>query len=98
MPDLNVVAVLTAKPGSEAVLEDALNSLVEPTRAEPGCLGYELYRSVVDPHTFVTVELWKSQADLDAHMQTPHIQAALGAAADAFAAPPAIHPLAPVSR
>ncbi len=97
MPDLHVVAVLTAKPGSEDVLERALKSLVEPTRAEPGCVSYELYRSDVDAQTFVTVELWTSQADLDAHMQTPHIQAALGAAADAFAVPPAIHPLAPVS-
>ena len=37
MPDLNVVAVLKAKPGSESALRDALTSLVEPTRAEPGC-------------------------------------------------------------
>jgi quinol monooxygenase YgiN len=97
MPDLNVVAVLTAKPGSEDVLERALNKLVEPTRAEAGCISYELYRSAADPATFVTVELWKSQADLDAHMQTPHIEQALSVAADALASAPAIHPLQPVS-
>jgi quinol monooxygenase YgiN len=97
MPDLNVVAVLTAKPGSEDVLERALSSLVEPTLAEPGCLSYELFHSAVDASTYVTIERWSSQADLDAHMQTPHIQAALSAAGDAFAAPPAIHPLVPVS-
>jgi quinol monooxygenase YgiN len=97
MPDLNVVALITAKPGSEDVLEHALTSLVEPTRAEPGCISYDLYRSAVDPATFITVELWKDQADLDAHMQTPHIAAALSAAEDAFAAAPAIHPLSPIS-
>lgn len=43
MSDLNVVAVLKAKPGSEQVLGDALAALVEPTRAEEGCTGYELF-------------------------------------------------------
>jgi quinol monooxygenase YgiN len=97
MPDLNVVAVLVAKAGSEAVLESALTSLVEPTRSEPGCVSYDLYHSAVDPATFITVELWRSQADLDAHMQTPHIAAALSAAEDAFAATPAIHPMTAIS-
>jgi quinol monooxygenase YgiN len=96
MPDLHVVAVLTAKPGSESVLEEALRGLVEPTRAEEGCLGYELFRSNADPLSFVTVERWRSQEDLDAHMQTPHITAALQAAGDAFASAPAIHPLVPI--
>ena len=79
MPDLTVVAVLTAKPGSEAVLQNALESLVEPTRAEEGCLSYELHHSVTDPTTFITIEQWRGQSDLDAHMQTPHIAQALQA-------------------
>src|ERR1700754_4386528 len=95
MPDLNVVAVLKAKPGSEQVLGDALAALVEPTRAEAGCTSYELYVSAADPTTFITVETWRSQSDLDAHMQTPHIAQALEAAGDAFDGAPAIHPLAP---
>ena len=97
MPDLNVVAVLTAKPGSETVVRDALHALVAPTREEAGCRSYDLYQSAADPSSFVTVEVWDSQADLDAHMQTPHIAQALQASADALAAPPAIHPLIAVS-
>ena len=96
MPDLNVVAVLTAKPGSEAELQQALTELVAPTRAEEGCLSYELYQSNVDPTTFITIEKWRSQGDLDAHVKTPHIAHALQTHADAFAVPPAIHPLAPI--
>jgi quinol monooxygenase YgiN len=96
MADLDVVAVLTAKPGSESVVRSALESLVEPTRAEEGCISYHLFDSLADPTVFVTIEKWRSQADLDGHMQTPHIQAALGAAGEHFAVPPAIHPLAPV--
>ncbi len=97
MPDLTVVAVLKAKPGSESVLQDALSALVTPTLAEEGCLGYELSQSIADPTTFITIETWRSQSDLDAHMQTPHIAQALAAAGDAFDGAPAIHPLAPIS-
>lgn len=93
MPDLNVVAVLKAKPGSEAVLQDALTSLVEPTREEPGCISYELFRSAADATTFINIEKWQSQDDLDAHMQTSHIARALQVAGDALDEGPAIHPL-----
>jgi quinol monooxygenase YgiN len=96
MSDLDVVAVLKAKAGSEAVLQQALSALVEPTRAEDGCLSYALLQSAVDATTFITIERWRSQADLDAHMQTPHIAQALQSAAEALDGPPAIHPLVPV--
>jgi len=93
MSDLNVVAVLKAKPGSEDALQAALGSLVGATREEDGCLAYELFASAAEPGTFVTVEKWRSQADLDAHLQTEHVAAALAAGADLFGAAPAIHPL-----
>jgi quinol monooxygenase YgiN len=93
MADLQVVAVLTAKAGSEKLVGDALAELVGPTRAEPGCVAYELFASAADPAVFITIETWRSSADLDAHMQTPHIQQALTVAGDHLAAAPAIHPL-----
>jgi quinol monooxygenase YgiN len=96
MADLQVVAVLVAKAGSEQVVGQALSDLVEPTRAEPGCTSYQLFTSMADPATFITVETWTSQDDLDAHMQTPHIQEALRVAGDHLAQAPAIHPLQPV--
>src|ERR1035437_2874258 len=85
MADLQVVAVLTAKPVSEKLVGDALAALVEPTRAEAGCTSYDLFASVIDPVTFVTIETWRSQDDLDAHMQTTHVQQALAAAGDHLA-------------
>jgi quinol monooxygenase YgiN len=97
MADLQVVAVLTARTGSEQAVGEALNALVEPTRAEPGCTSYHLFVSEADPATFITVETWRSQDDLDAHFQTPHVQQALAAAGDHLAAAPAIHPLSKVS-
>lgn len=97
MPDLTVVAVLVAQPGKEQVVRDALVALVPPTLQEPGCLTYALSESLAAPGTFVTVETWRQQADLDAHLQTPHVQQALAVAGDALAAPPAIHPLQPLA-
>ena len=44
------------------------------------------------------MESWRAQADLDAHLQTPHVQAALAAAGDALDGAPGIHPLHPVGQ
>lgn len=90
---LRVVATITAQPGSEQIVHDALRELVGPTREEEGCLSYQLYRSVADPTVFVTVEEWREQADLDGHLQTPHLQKALADAGEHLAVEPAIHPL-----
>ena len=96
MSELPVVAVITAKEGSVDVTRDALTALVAPTRAEEGCLSYELYESAAVPGVFVTIESWRSQADVDAHLGSEHVAAALTAASEALAVPPAIHPLTAV--
>jgi quinol monooxygenase YgiN len=95
--DLTVVAVIVAQPGKEEVVRGALVALVPPTLQEQGCLSYALSESAAAPGTFVTVETWRAQADLDAHLGTPHVQAAFAAAGDSLAAAPAIHPLVPLA-
>jgi quinol monooxygenase YgiN len=95
--DLTVVAVITAQPGKEDVVRDALAALVPPTLQEEGCLGYVLSESAAAPGTFVTIETWRAQADMDAHMQSPHVAQAFAAAGESLAAAPGIHPLVPVS-
>lgn len=94
---IDVVAVVIAKPGREDVVRQAMVGLVEPTRAEGGCLAYALAESAVAPGTFITTEQWRDGSDLDAHMATPHILAALATLGDALAAPPGIHPLTPLA-
>jgi quinol monooxygenase YgiN len=96
MAELKIVAVLPAKAGSEAVVRDALTTLVAPTREEAGCVSYDLYESAVAPGTFFMVETWRGQSDIDAHFGTPHMQTALGVAGDHLDGPPQIHPLTPV--
>ncbi len=50
-------------------------SLAAPTRAEPGCLRYDLYQSPNRTHEFLRFEIWASPAALEAHKQTPHLRA-----------------------
>ena len=43
MSALSLVARIKAKPGKEAELRQVLTALVQPTRAEEGCLTYDLH-------------------------------------------------------
>ncbi len=96
MSDIHAVAVITARPGSADDVRAALVAIVAPTRAEEGCLDYWLHESMAAPGTFITVERWRAQADLDAHLGTEHVQAALAQTAEHLTEPPGIHPLTPI--
>ena len=70
-----LTAMVKAKPGQEDAVKEALLSLVEPTRKEPGCLCYNLHQSKADPSQFMFYEQWASKDDLAAHGKTPHMKA-----------------------
>jgi quinol monooxygenase YgiN len=46
---------------------------VEPARAEPGCLYYNLYQRVDAPDTFYILDGWADQAAVDSHAADPHV-------------------------
>lgn len=73
MAEVAVVAVSVAKPGNEARLQQALLSLIEPTRRESGVLQYELHQDLSEPRRFVFVERWKSEEALATHARSAHI-------------------------
>lgn len=75
MTTLTVIAKLKAKPGREEDLQAALKALVPPTRAEAGCVTYDLHRSHDDPGLFIFYETWESRPLWDDHMKTPHLAA-----------------------
>ena len=72
---LTLIAKLTAKPEHADALGDWLQQLVEPTRAEEGCLGYDLHHDDADRRVWVLYETWRSRADLDAHFDQPYTKA-----------------------
>jgi quinol monooxygenase YgiN len=67
---LTLVAFIQAKPGQSDELGRRLTALVEPTRAEEGCVSYDLHRSNTDPSTWMLYENWRSTADLEKHFET----------------------------
>lgn len=75
MAPLTVIARLKAKPGSEEDLAALCRGLVEPTRAEEGCILYDLHRSSDDPGLFMFTESWASRPLWEAHMKSPHLEA-----------------------
>ena len=74
MKDLIVVASITAQAGHEATVRAALERIVPPSRAEAGCLRYDLHGDVAEPARFVMLEAWKDAAALAQHEATPHFQ------------------------
>lgn len=82
------VGIVRAKSDKVGELHRRLVALLRPTRAEPGCLAYDLLQSTDDPAVFVLVERWRSARDLDLHVGTDHMTAFLAASADVLAGPP----------
>lgn len=72
---LTAVTLIHGLPGRGDELQAHLLSLAPPTRAEPGCLLYDLYRSPDSPHEFLRIERWASAAALEAHKRAPHLAA-----------------------
>ena len=71
---LTVIAHVRAKPGEESRVRRILEGLLAPTRAEAGCINYDLHQSQTDPALFVFYENWESEGHLEAHARSPHIQ------------------------
>ena len=69
----HLVVRFTARPGAEEDLRRVLAALVEPTRAEDGCLRYDLLASADDPAELVFVEEWRDEAALAAHAASEHV-------------------------
>lgn len=82
------MATAQARPEVAEQLAGALLRLAEQTRAEPGCLAYNVHRGVEDPTLFVTVEEWRSPEDIKRHFQMPYVQEVLAQAPALLAAEP----------
>jgi len=77
---VHVIARFLAKPGKEEELKGVLTALIPPTRREVACYQYDLLSNPADPREFCVIERWESDAALDQHLATPHVQTALAQA------------------
>jgi quinol monooxygenase YgiN len=81
---IQVVAVLTTKPGKRDEMLAAYRDNVAAVRAEDGCVSYEAVIDVKEeapwfkkfgPDTIVVIEKWASLDALKAHAVAPHMKA-----------------------
>jgi quinol monooxygenase YgiN len=60
------------------------------TRAEPGNLCFDWFRSVDDPNVYLLVEMFRDRAAGDAHVNSDHFKAAMGQMGHAYAGMPEV--------
>lgn len=70
---VHVVARHFAKPEKVAEVRDILASLIPMSRAETGCLKYELFENTSDPTDFTFMETFASEAALALHAAAPYV-------------------------
>jgi len=76
MTDNRVAVFANFKPksGAEKQVEEILRRMVTPTRQEPGCITYDLYRAQTGS-SYHLFEIYCDQAAVEAHRATDHYKA-----------------------
>ena len=70
--ELYIFARFHARPGKEGAVEADLREVVPPTRAEPGCVSINTFRSTRDPQLFYLHSQWMDEAAFELHATLPH--------------------------
>jgi quinol monooxygenase YgiN len=83
--EIVVSSLCEALPGkADEIVRTAPALILDPSAAEAGCKGYDLYRSLDNPGSFILYEVWKGFSAIQSHMGTPHFGAFIGAAGSLF--------------
>lgn len=72
---LTLVAHIFAKPDKIDLVKSELVKLIEITRAEKGCINYDLHQDNENSAHFMFYENWESRALWQDHMNAPHLGA-----------------------
>ncbi len=80
---LNIVAIITAKPGMRGAVLEAFNANVPAVLAEDGCIEYAAvvdaegmggFQARLGDDSFAVIEKWESKEALMAHAVSPHMK------------------------
>ena len=63
---------LHARKGNEKAVEEALREVLVPSREEPGCLSFHLFRSMRDARLFYIHSRWVGAEAFAKHSDLPH--------------------------
>jgi quinol monooxygenase YgiN len=56
-----------AKEGCEDKMKELLSAMVIPSKAEEGCIFYEIFQYENNRRKFMAVETWRDEKALDGH-------------------------------
>ncbi|MEM7376201.1 MAG: putative quinol monooxygenase [Pseudomonadota bacterium] len=79
MAKLTITGNVVAQPEHIDTVKAELEKLVPITRAEAGCIQYDLHQDNENPAYFLFYENWDSRDLWQAHMQAEHLSAYLAA-------------------
>ena len=77
---LHFMVRLAPLPGKEAAFREELLRVVEPSRAEIGCLSIHVFESLREPFVFAIHSEWADEAAFEFHTTLPHTVRFLAAA------------------
>jgi len=71
---LTIVARILAKEESRELVKNELLKLIDITRAEEGCINYDLHQDNENPNLFLFYENWESRELWQKHMGNSHLK------------------------
>lgn len=71
--NLTIIARILAKAESRELVKSELLKLIEITRAEKGCVNYDLHQDNEDVNLFLFYETWESRELWQEHMNNTHL-------------------------
>jgi len=61
-----------AKEGAEDKMKELLSAMVVPSKAEDGCIFYEIFQYEDNRRKFMAYESWRDERALDGHKVSSH--------------------------
>jgi quinol monooxygenase YgiN len=83
MAKLTIIAKIKTKTDKIDLVKAELLKLIDITRAEAGCISYDLHQDNENPAHFLFYENWESRELWQKHMENPHLKAYMDATEDA---------------
>ncbi len=76
MNDEKIVLIARLKINKDSVeaAKQAALELVEPSRAETGCINYDFHQQIDDETIFIWLETWANRAAIDSHGDSAHFK------------------------
>lgn len=70
---LTIVAKILAKEEKRDFVKSELLKLIDHTRAEKGCINYDLHQDIENPNLFLFFENWENKELWQTHMNNEHL-------------------------